>query len=682
MALAPFESYTVEAVLKAASLQAPQMREQRAWHLELVNVHNPSNTCTLRVTADVTMLRLRYAGLRWHGRPKAVDDPRSSTGAQPAAAASSTPAPLEPPLPAERGGAGAGGVGAGGATVASAEGDAAGGGGGPDEADKAEAGGAMVAAASSVPSASEKRGRRDAPEQAASAGGGPGAGAGGVAATELDPAMIDAVLEEAKRAQFVRPDGGGVFAAVALPPVVFPVLQSTPVCSATFELHNCSHETLPLLLHVSTEFDGAGEHKSPSEGFRLASSSRPQATSRQPDTYQPPAGVAIETLAELRRGLAFELLARESNTPLTSVTLEPDERLQVRLLVHPSSSMDLFELLPLDTPLLYGMLHIESDTSAGADEEMEHQPPSLGRNPSAEMSSADLNSNDDSFAASSTADMGSSGTGIGGIRDAICLIGSIHRGASFSLNVSQLNFHGMVRVQSPPLPTRRSSSQSSPPAVASPPLSPSLAPAENQVESFWVRNPSLERSLSVKIASLVPPEVGLVRVGPETCRLLPGDEEQIFVKMTPRALSTPPSSTACLRVMDEQMAECSQDVRVVLLERQQMSLPTPQASLPEAMTTATMGGKSMLADPREKLLASAAGSSLGTALAAVGDAPSALGLRGITPVGGSSRRYEIHLGQQSYGSGVVRWELWVENLGDAPLRYRLFPLSTEEGTRL
>ena len=111
---------------------------------------------------------------------------------------------------------------------------------------------------------------------------------------------------------------------------------------------------------------------------------------------------------------------------------------------------------------------------------MEPQPPSLGRSTSAEMASADLNPNDDSFGGSSRVDIGAAGSVTGGIRDAVCLIGSIHRGASFSLNVSQLNFHGMVRLQSPPLPTR-ASSHSSPPAVASPPLSPSLAPAENQV---------------------------------------------------------------------------------------------------------------------------------------------------------------------------------------------------------
>ena len=63
-----------------------------------------------------------------------------------------------------------------------------------------------------------------------------------------------------------------------------------------------------------------------------------------------------------------------------------------------------------------------------------------------------------------------------------------------------------------------------------------------------------------------------------------------------------------------------------------------------------------------------------------GEAPTAaLGLRGVTPVGGSRHRYEVHLGQQSYASGRVQWELWVENLGGASLRYRLFTVTTEEG---
>jgi hypothetical protein len=110
-------------------------------------------------------------------------------------------------------------------------------------------------------------------------------------------------------------------------------------------------------------------------------------------------------------------------------------------------------------------------------------------------------------------------------------------------------------------------------------------------------------------------------------------------------------------------------VRIVLLERQ--LLPTPTLGEP-------LGGEGGMG--RSLLHRTASGSLLGGGNGeGDGDAPSALGLRGVTPVGGSSRRYEVHLGQQSYGSGTVQWELWVENTGDQPLRYRLFALTTEEG---
>jgi hypothetical protein len=37
-------------------------------------------------------------------------------------------------------------------------------------------------------------------------------------------------------------------------------------------------------------------------------------------------------------------------------------------------------------------------------------------------------------------------------------------------------------------------------------------------------------------------------------------------------------------------------------------------------------------------------------------------------VSGSSRRYEVNLGMQTFASGAVQWELGVENLGESPLR--------------
>jgi len=81
--LAPFQTRSVECSLTAAMLltgTALEMRQTRAWHLEVSNVYNPANVGTLRITAKVTLLRLRYAGLRWHERHRSTDDPRSASG--------------------------------------------------------------------------------------------------------------------------------------------------------------------------------------------------------------------------------------------------------------------------------------------------------------------------------------------------------------------------------------------------------------------------------------------------------------------------------------------------------------------------------------------------------------------------------------------------------------------------
>ena len=134
-------------------------------------------------------------------------------------------------------------------------------------------------------------------------------------------------------------------------------------------------------------------------------------------------------------------------------------------------------------------------------------------------------------------------------------------------------------------------------------------------------------------------------------------------------------------------AECAQVVKVVVVERQQLPLSTPQAAslggdpgMPVLMRAASLptlprsANTSLLNPSGEGMGSQGAGQ-----MEIGGAPPSVLGLRGVTPVGGSSRRYEVNLGQQAYGSGRVQWELWVENLGDAPLRYRLFPLTTEEG---
>ena len=50
------------------------------------------------------------------------------------------------------------------------------------------------------------------------------------------------------------------------------------------------------------------------------------------------------------------------------------------------------------------------------------------------------------------------------------------------------------------------------------------------------------------------------------------------------------------------------------------------------------------------------------ALDGLASPPSLVGLRNVTPVAGSVRRYELNLGQQNYASGAMQWELGVENL--------------------
>ena len=80
IALQPFETRHVSAVLRASMLEAPQLRQQRSWHIEMANVRNPSNALRLLVTAEVTVLRLRYSGLRWLGHANTREDPRNSAG--------------------------------------------------------------------------------------------------------------------------------------------------------------------------------------------------------------------------------------------------------------------------------------------------------------------------------------------------------------------------------------------------------------------------------------------------------------------------------------------------------------------------------------------------------------------------------------------------------------------------
>ena len=84
----------MSAKLRGSLLQAPQAKEQRSWHIEMSNLHNPSNTLQLLVSAEVTVLRLRYTGLRWHGHTKNLADPRNSAGRKEEASDPSEPLPM------------------------------------------------------------------------------------------------------------------------------------------------------------------------------------------------------------------------------------------------------------------------------------------------------------------------------------------------------------------------------------------------------------------------------------------------------------------------------------------------------------------------------------------------------------------------------------------------------------
>ena len=471
--LQPFETLHVSAKLRGSLLQAPQAKEQRSWHIEMSNLHNPSNTLQLLVSAEVTVLRLRYTGLRWHGHAKNLADPRNSAGRKEEASDPSEPLPMV-------------------ATAAESSSKRRLQRASRDESDDlrdidgtGEGDGGESNLSSSITSAdgSVSSGIDALKKEATGA---------------AEAAKIDAILEDSKRSGYVRSDDGGVLAALPLPPITFPALPSSPLCTADFELHNCSEEVLNLLLHVASDLEAP------------------------PNEYQ-------EALAELRRSLSFELLSVESGVPLSSISLPPGERLSLRVIVHPSPSASLLTLLPLEAPLLLGVLHVQSATSSAADDDgrpgsrNEDDPSSAtgvrvrrireSHDDSVSESTVNNSESGQSRGGGSVHGSSMSREGASGMHDTICLVSSLRRGASFTLNVSHLNFHGAIK------PLGGSSSTkgvlSPTPSIAhslgllsSPPLSPAVAPAmppaPEQVESFWVRNPSLERTLSVRIVPEVP----------------------------------------------------------------------------------------------------------------------------------------------------------------------------------
>uniref|UniRef100_A0A7S2W4D6 Uncharacterized protein n=1 Tax=Mucochytrium quahogii TaxID=96639 RepID=A0A7S2W4D6_9STRA len=61
------------------------------------------------------------------------------------------------------------------------------------------------------------------------------------------------------------------------------------------------------------------------------------------------------------------------------------------------------------------------------------------------------------------------------------------------------------------------------------------------------------------------------------------------------------------------------------------------------------------------------------------DKPSGvLNLRGCTPVSGSPSRFEINVGQREYGSGIVEWEIDIENISARAVEFELFMVDSAD----
>ena len=207
----------------------PAHESEVSWHVTLRNANHPANELTLRVVAEVTVLRLRYTGLLWTGdggddSPEVAErrvDPRDAPADDADSGSDDGDAPPEPPE----------------AEGALEEGDepSASGGGGADGED-----GQPASDEGQSPSDSLSRSRRrsrsdgdltDEPVLPPS--------------LKLDGAVLASILEAAGTR--TRAAGGeGVLAALSLPPLSYPTLPDAPPCSSWFELHNSSREPLRL----------------------------------------------------------------------------------------------------------------------------------------------------------------------------------------------------------------------------------------------------------------------------------------------------------------------------------------------------------------------------------------------------------------------------------------------------
>ena len=353
----------------------------------------------------------------------------------------------------------------------------------------------------------------------------------------------------------------------------------------------------------------------------------------------------------------WQVLSRSSDAPVSVLRLAPDERFELMLSARLQQSSGASGAALPQGVLPLGLLHVRSvGGAADAEAEDASEPHGL---------------------------LDGDGVAGGGYRadelhDTIVLLGWLRQVASFSLNVGHLNFRG--------LPQRQASSH----PLASPRPLPKLAP---QLEVFWLRNLSAEQplELSLRVEGLA--QIAEVHVEPSALQLAPSAEAQVHVHLTPLVVRHEASDDAeALRVVvsDVHSLACSQALSIALVEWQ----PTESGEAVGARSgesqrvpRALLDGLEQGAEPFQ-LDGSPSGPRAAAKLALPrsadsfsldADSPPLLGLRGATPVSGSSRRYEVNLGMQTFASGAVQWELGVENLGESPLRYRLYTMGTEQG---
>ena len=581
---------TVLGRLRGSALEVPAIAEECSWPIQLINVHNPSNRFVLHIDAEVTVLRLRYQRLHWLGRGWAELDPRDGAGVDRVKEIRRTSSTLSL------------------GELHEAAGDVNGADVGGDDDNGDDVGGDDDAAAMMKQLFSRKideidRGEaQDARAEGAiewlsaldafRRGGRQPRLASGVEAASHEHQHEHQLEHQHEQAaslevggQRASEGGGGLqlaaLAGLVLPPLVHPALPSTPPCSAWFELHNCSRETLNLQL-----------------------------------LPEPSASLFEREVAEECK-LAFEMLSRDSHTPIDTLALAPDARIELVMHAHLSSSAFTPALALLHRPLALGALRVRNES---------------------------------------------------GDEDVIAVLGSLKRGATFALNVTHLNLNGVP--QMPRLVT---------PLHDSPRLRLAIAP---QVESFWIRNPSLDRAVDVIVTANVPEHVALVTFEPRSAHVAPDSEVEVRVTVDARAQQYV-DDDAVLVVSDANAPDCAQTVRLMLLASQVQTDDAAGALRPLPASASADGETRGLLDVFE-LKAKAERDAPGTSGRALVEGaaerkPSVLGLKGAARVPGSARRHDVNLGQQIYGSGGVRWELRIENQGELPLRYRLHTVHTEEG---